>query len=295
MEQHNEARSNESLPAHSRTRTVSSSMKRGAALLAIAAALAVPVARAQIAAPVEVDDGVNSCSLGVASVPDYMGSSHNRLAVGPAVRYAIPDSERYFMLLGPQAMFNILDDANWRFGPLVNYRGARDDTVEDAVVQQMQKIDGKFEIGVFAAYRLKLSAERMHQINFGTDLAGDEEGVIGSLRAMYWQPLTQSTIVNLGVGTILASRDWMQTYFGVNGERDIALFPSLGGKPFEADGGVRSITVPFGLTQALSRQWLVSVGGRYERLVGDAADSPVTSERGSSSQWIGGVGSSYLF
>ena len=40
---------------------------------------------------------------------------------------------------------------------------------------------------------------------------------------------------------------------------------------------------------------LLSVGGRYERLVGDAKDSPVVAQRGDSNQWIGGVGVAYLF
>jgi outer membrane scaffolding protein for murein synthesis (MipA/OmpV family) len=38
-----------------------------------------------------------------------------------------------------------------------------------------------------------------------------------------------------------------------------------------------------------------TVGGRYEKLMNDAKNSPVTSQRGNSNQWIGGVGISYLF
>jgi outer membrane protein len=36
-------------------------------------------------------------------------------------------------------------------------------------------------------------------------------------------------------------------------------------------------------------------GGRYEKLMNDAKDSPVTSQRGNSNQWIGGAGISFLF
>jgi outer membrane scaffolding protein for murein synthesis (MipA/OmpV family) len=53
--------------------------------------------------------------------------------------------------------------------------------------------------------------------------------------------------------------------------------------------------MPFGITFALSRNWLLSAGGRYEHLGSEAKDSPIVSERGDSSQWIYGIGVSYLF
>ena len=39
---------------------------------------------------------------------------------------------------------------------------------------------------------------------------------------------------------------------------------------------------------------LVLIGG-YSRMLGDAKDSPFTSERGSANQWLGAVGFGYVF
>jgi outer membrane scaffolding protein for murein synthesis (MipA/OmpV family) len=149
--------------------------------------------------------------------------------------------------------------------------------------------------GYFLQYRYKLSEQKMHQILFTIDVAGSGNGTVGNPRVLWWQPLGPSTLLNVGLGTTIANGKWMQTYFGVTNASDIALYPSLGGQPFNAGSGVKGVNIPFGITQALSKEWLLSVGGRYEKLMNDAKDSPVTSQRGKDNQWIGGVGISYLF
>ena len=271
-------------------------MKTGLGLsLIMVLALAIPVANAQIVPPVDSLDGVNVIGLGVGAAPDYMGSSHNKVGAAPIFRYQFSGTERYFLLLGPQATLNVLNDENWRFGPMVNYRFGRGSDVDDAVVQRMVGINGTAEVGAFLTYRMKLSQEKMHQINFSGDIAGGSNGGVGNLRMMYWKPVSQATLINAGIGTTIASGKWMNTYFGVTKPSDVALYPSLGGVPFNADSGVKSFYIPFGLTQAVSKQWLVSAGGRYEKLMNDAKDSPVTSLRGKSDQWIYGASVSYLF
>ena len=40
----------------------------------------------------------------------------------------------------------------------------------------------------------------------------------------------------------------------------------------------------------LSQHWHLAAGVRYERIVGDAEDSPVVAIAGSANQWIAGLG-----
>ena len=271
-------------------------MNKNMMMVITACALAGGVANAQqVVVPVGSEDDVNIAGIAVGAVPDYMGSSHDTFAAGPVVRYTLPNSERYFLLLGGQATFNVLNDENWRFGPMLNYRWGRNSDVEDSVVKRMDEIDGTVEGGAFIGYRLKLGKMPLHQINFGADLAGSANGVIGDVNAIYWRPLTRTTILTVGLGTTIVNGKWMNTYFGVTSAHDIALFPSLGGKPYNASGGFKGVHIPFGVSQALSKHWMVSVGGRLELLVGDAKDSPVTSQRGNSTQVIYGAGVAYLF
>jgi len=58
---------------------------------------------------------------------------------------------------------------------------------------------------------------------------------------------------------------------------------------------VKGAHISFDLTQALSKAWLLSFGFRYEMLMNDAKNSPITSQRGRSTQWINGIVLSYLY
>lgn len=270
-----------------------SHLKRLVLACGIAGALAGHNVHAQLVPPVDVIEA-NLVSLGVGAVPDYSGSSTGVVGLAPAARYQFHNSQRFIMLLGPTLMLNLVDSETWRAGPLLNYRFGRDNEVEDAVVKQMTEIDAEIEGGVFVQYNLALSGTPFHRLNFSGDVAGSGNGTVGHLRMMYWHPFSPGVIGNIGLGMSFGDDEFVQTYYGVRGT-NVALFPSLGGRAYEPNGGLTGVNVPFGMTLALTRKWLMSVGGRYERLQGDAADSPIVSQRGDSSQWIFGVGFSYLF
>ena len=69
---------------------------------------------------------------------------------------------------------------------------------------------------------------------------------------------------------------------------------------FTADGGLNSLGINMIATVDLDNNVLngginvFGVGG-YSRLVGDAADTPYTSVRGSADQFIAGIGIGYTF
>jgi hypothetical protein len=48
-------------------------------------------------------------------------------------------------------------------------------------------------------------------------------------------------------------------------------------------------------TMHLSTRWRVGAGVVYFRLIGEAAQSPIVSDRGSPNQWILGAGAMYLW
>ncbi len=261
--------------------------------IGLAALLLAPVAYADIAVPV---DGlnVNLVGLAVGAVPDYYGSSHEQGDVGPYGRYQFEGSERYILLLGPQFSANLLNDPNWRLGPMIRYRSARDKDVNDKVVRQMDKVDSAVEGGVFLQYKLPLSSTPLHQVTFGGDVEAGSNGTEAHLNMMYMQPFSKTIIGNIGLGMTYGNSKFMDSYFGVTSAHDVALYPSLGGRAYNPSSGVVGWNIPFGVSAFVSKDWIVSAGGRYEHLVSDAKDSPVV-RRGDSNQWIGGVGVAYLF
>ena len=238
---------------------------------------------------------VNVIGLAGGVVPDYYGSSNYEGGVGPYGRYQFEGSERYVVLLGPLAQLNLLNDENWRFGPVIKYRFSRDNSVQNNTVKQLNEVDGAIEGGAFLEYKLPLSRTPLHQVVFGGDVEGGKNGTETHLHAMYWQPLSTTLIGNIGVGMTYGNGKFVKNYFGITSAHDIALYPSLGGEPYDTSSGIVGWNIPFGISKMVSDKWLVSVGGRYERLVNDAKDSPVVDQSGDANQWIGGVGIAYMF
>jgi MipA family protein len=58
---------------------------------------------------------------------------------------------------------------------------------------------------------------------------------------------------------------------------------------------VYAIAMTSGLTYQLSSRWGLFGFARYERLVGDAAKSPIVRQLGSRNQLSGGIGLNYTF
>jgi len=261
--------------------------------LTIGLALSVPVANAQIMSPIESPEGISIIGLGMGSVPDYMGSAASKRGAIPVFRYQFYD-DTYLLLLGSQASLNLTSSENWRYGPMINYRAGRGGSVEDATVKRMVGINGKAEAGVFLAYSTTLGQEKTQHIKFSGDIAGGN-GTVGNLRMTYSLQLGPANTLNVGVGATIASDRWMQQYFGITNASDIALYPSLAGRPFNASGGVKGSNISLSLTQALSKTWLLSFGFHFEKLMNGARNSPVTSQSGKSNQWMNGVVLSYVF
>ena len=63
---------------------------------------------------------------------------------------------------------------------------------------------------------------------------------------------------------------------------------------YNADSGFRSVGLAARASYGLTDDWTFHVQGGYDRLIGDAADSPIT-ERGSENQFTLGAGVTYRF
>jgi outer membrane scaffolding protein for murein synthesis (MipA/OmpV family) len=274
-----------------------------AGLAASAAVLFGQAARAQEIIPMQIPEDTNLIGLGVFSVPDYYGSDDYEAKAAPLLHYGF-GIDQYVQIVGPEIRVNLMPRKDLRVGPLLRFRERRDNDVSDSVVKHMQHIPAASEIGVFAQYHLPMDPNQplnkvVFQADFTYNTTGVYDGATGNLRATYFYPFPQavmgySLIGSLGFGLFFASDHFADRYFGVNGS-DIALFPELGGNRYKAQGGLTSIKIPFSLTTQVDPKWLVTVAGRYERLLSDAADSPVVKNRGSENQWIIGIAGSYLF
>ena len=79
---------------------------------------------------------------------------------------------------------------------------------------------------------------------------------------------------------------YMRSYFGAS-----AAEAARNGRvaSFDADGGLKSVGLAASLSYKIDAEWTAQVYDRYDHLVGDAADSPITSSIGSEDQNIVGI------
>ncbi len=234
----------------------------------------------------------NFFGLVVGSTPDYIGSDDNELGAAPVGRYTF-GTYRYVSLQVNYATINLVEDRNWRAGPAGMWRFARDD-VDDKVVDELPDIDGSLDLGGFVEYenvgddprnRWALRAGFLHGVT------GDNDGYTLSASARRWFPVGKFAALSVFAGTTYGSSDYMDTYFSIDSRGAAA----SGLDAFRAKSGVRDVRAGAIFLQALSREWQVGAGFLYSRLLNDASDSPIVSDRGDRDQFVFGVGITRAF
>ncbi len=230
----------------------------------------------------------------VGIVPDYMGSDDYTIGAAPAGLMKFGNSDRYARVLVTELSVNVIDSRAWNFGPVLNYRLARDD-VDDDAVDLMRDIDGTIEVGVLGGWTWIGDDDPRHRFNVSAEVLYDvgdtHEGYLVSVGARYFQPVTLPLTLSIGATATYGSDDYMQTYFGI--DSDNAARSGL--SQFSAGGGLRDVRIPIMAIYSLSPNWHVTGGLVYSRLLDDASDSPIVDDRGSSDQIFAGLGVAYAW
>ena len=95
----------------------------------------------------------------------------------------------------------------------------------------------------------------------------------------------------VGPRASFANRDYMETYFGVT-PAESALSGTLAA--FSPGGGFKSVGAEFNARYEFAPQWAIRGEFIYEKLIGDAADSPIV-QVGNSNQYTAKLGLTYTF
>lgn len=78
-----------------------------------------------------------------------------------------------------------------------------------------------------------------------------------------------------GPSVTLASGSYMQTGLGVSASQGAA----SGYPRYDADGGPKAVRFGFSTSRLITHYWLLNADAAVLRLLGDAADSPVTQRQ----------------
>jgi outer membrane protein len=242
---------------------------------------------------IQVDIIPSFVGLGVGATTEWLGAKETVAGIAPAGRVALEEN-RFIEVYGPFADMNLLSSPNWEFGPVLMYRFGRSD-VSDPVVNRLPEVDGGLEAGAFVGWRYLQVEGIPYRVRVGVSLTtGVSGGATGSHLSPYaslWVPLSHTVFVGLGGGVTWSSESFMQQYFGVS--QDGAAASGL--PAYDAGAGVRQYYLWPAVVWKLSSEWYVGAGGFLQRLTGDAAESPIVTQRGERNQFTAGLGVAYAW
>jgi outer membrane protein len=171
------------------------------------------------------------------------------------------------------------------FGPSLRYVPKRDSN-DYAALHGLNNIDAAFELGgrfayTFGAFRPWIA------VRYGF---GGHDGIVGEAGLdMVLRPSAE-TELTFGPRASFASREYMQTYFGVT-----PLEAARSGmSAYSAGAGFKGVGAEFIGRYQFTPQWAVIGSVAYERLLGDAAESPIVKV-GDENQFTAKLGLSYRF
>jgi outer membrane scaffolding protein for murein synthesis (MipA/OmpV family) len=244
-------------------------------------------------------EGERSVTLGGAVLvkPKYEGSDEHDVLGIPIIipRLSAPsDNPSTFQSFRQRVNFRGLDDIRVRVlggerlqaGVVTGYITSRDQS-DGELLRGLGDIDGGLVLGAYTGFSLgafEFDAAILDKVT------GDDSGYELRFGVETERQLTARTKIVARVGTTVASDDYMQTYFGVTPAQATR---SRAGLPvYSPDAGIKDVYFELGGELALGERWLLKAGGRYGRLLGEAADSPVVE---SENQLSGVLGMGYRF
>ena len=210
--------------------------------------------------------------------PDYEGSNDYRFGFGPNISASWRDMIFY---KGKTLGANLIREKNFKAGPILSFSSGRDED-DNGKLKGLGDVDGSIEVGGFVSYRkrpLRLRAEVRQDIDSG------HEGALVELTGGTALPFA-SLIVLFEIGTTWASNDYMESFFGVNGQQSA----NSGLERYNADAGIKDINVSMKAGYSLTNRWRIGGVVEYKRLLGDAADSPIVDDK---NQFLAGISLSY--
>lgn len=246
-------------------------------------ALAFGTAQAQ---PADEKDGWQ-VRLGVlgGAMPDYEGSDDYRFKPLPDIEITYGDT---FFLDRRGLGANLIQSGPLTAGVTVGYDGGRKEK-RNAALRGMGKVGDTAIAGAFANYQI---GRWVLNADVNTDMLGDgHDGTTASFGFSYVMTPSERLMVVLGPSITWASDNYMQSYFGIN----TAQAARSGRAVYRAESGFKDAgLMGFGIYK-LTEHWSLTGVAGYNRLLGDAADSPLVDRDGSADQFFGGLGISYSF
>ena len=223
--------------------------------------------------------------LGAKLVPEYVGA--DKLQVAPLFDIDIARGDNQFRFEAPDDKFGIgvIDSGGFSFGPAANLQSSRKESDVGAAVG---KVKTTLELGAFAQYEAndswRVRVDALQGVN-------GHKGFVGSIGAdKIWRD-GDKYVFSVGPRVTFSDAKYQRAYFGVTPA--VALATGL--PTYRPSSGIHSVAIASGLSTQFNDRFGMFGFARYERLVGDAAKSPIVRAFGSRNQYSVGAGLNYTF
>lgn len=221
-------------------------------------------------------------------IPRFPGSDKLTGIVYPSVNIRRIEEPARFAAPDDGFSISVLDDnPAIRFGPVVRVQGGRY-LADDRRLFGLRKINVGIEPGGFIEYFpvsfIRARVELRYGFNGG-------EGLVGNAGIDVIAPLDRFTF-SLGPRITFADANYVRDYFGVT-PIEAAISQRL--TAYRPGGGLMSAGVLGSVSYKWNETWSTTAYGGYNRLLDDAARSPITNLIGSRDQYTVGASVSYSF
>lgn len=174
-------------------------------------------------------------------------------------------------------------------GPRVAADFGRDEDANNALAG-LGDVDASILPGGFINLRL---GPAMASVEIGQDVADGHGGTVADFGLTTFVPITQQIMLMPGISATWVDEDYMQSYYGINATQAANSAYTV----YNADGGFKTIGASVNAIYAINENWAANALLSYDRLLGDAADSPIVANQGSANQFsvILGVSRGFSF
>ncbi len=238
---------------------------------------------------------------GLLYAPAFVGSDFYQLRGGPDVEVRYKD--RFFLSLQDGAGFDLIKTDVFRAGPVVKFQQQRNDNGNGGIftiaggrtnaLRGLGDVSATAEAGGYVQYQ---SGSFSASVELRKGIGG-HDGLIADLGARYTTGLMgmkvseRPVILSVSPRATIVDDTYNQAYFGVTAAQSAA----SGLRAYNAGGGILSFGAGAAVIVPVSAGLSASVLGGYDRLAGDAGNSPLVRERGSRHQGTVGLGLIYRF
>jgi outer membrane protein len=167
----------------------------------------------------------------------------------------------------------LLHNEHWAVGLNLggDFRKPRRAT-DDPILRGWGDIPGTVRGGMFVSYTREWLSVRG---SISDDLGGHHEGLSASLSVEAKHHVTQRLTLSIGPEVTWVNEQYAKTFFGISAAQS----ELAGIAPYRASSGIETVGGSAGATYMLTDHWSLGAHVSYGKLQGDAADSPVTTDK----------------